>query len=201
MRNILIPLFAALLAAAPAWAAPEIGKTAPRFDVQDIEGNSVSSDKLKGKIVVLEWTNPTCPFVRKHYESHNMQDLQAEAVKKNVIWITVNSGSEGKVGSLNKTEALEQLQTSEATPTHYVLDPEGKLGHLYGAKTTPHMFIIDPKGKIAYMGAIDDDTSTNPAKIGTARNYVREALTEVLAGKPVKTASTQSYGCSVKYAD
>lgn len=200
MRKFVIPALALLLAA-PAWALPEVGRPAPAFDVKDAAGKPVSTESLKGKTVVLEWTNPTCPFVRKHYESRNMQTLQAEAGKQGVVWLTVNSGSEGKVGTLTGNEAIEQAKTSGATPAHYILDTTGELGHLYGAKTTPHMFVIDPKGNIAYMGAIDDDTSTNPAKIGTARNFVRDALAEVAAGKAVKTAATQPYGCGVKYAD
>lgn len=201
MRNYIYALVAAICLSAPAHAAPEIGEAAPAFSVKDIEGNEITNAKLKGKIAVLEWNNPECPFVRKHYDSKNMQQLQSEAKDKEVVWITVNSSSAGKQGALDAKQAREYLASSGATPTHYVLDPEGELGRIYGAKTTPHMFVIDAKGKLAYMGAIDDDSSTNPAKAATAKNYVRDAMTALKAGKPVKTASTQAYGCSVKYAD
>lgn len=201
MRAHLLSALAALLLPGIAFALPAIGQTAPSFTVRDIENKTIKSESLLGSIVVLEWNNPVCPFVKKHYSSNNMQKLQAEATNKGVVWITINSGSAGKTGSLTPAQAHTYIQKANLSSTHYVLDAEGILGRLYGAKTTPHMFVIDKEGKLAYMGAIDSDTAASPANLASADNYVRYALADLAAGKPVKTPSTQSYGCGVKYAD
>ena len=200
MRAFLLSLIITLLPAM-AFALPVIGETAPAFTVKDIDGKTIKSQDLKGKIVVLEWNNPTCPFVHKQYDSNAMQTLQADATKNGTIWITINSSSVGKVGALDAKEAHSYIEKSNMASTHYVLDTDGTLGHLYGAKTTPHMFVIDKAGKIAYMGAIDDDNGVNPANTSTAHNYVRAALTALDAGKPITVSSTQSYGCGIKYAE
>jgi len=200
MRRFLCAL-ALFLVPSAAGALPEIGKAAPDFAAKDITGADVNLAKYKGKIVVLEWNNPLCPFVKKHYNSNNMQTLQSESQDKGVVWIAVNSGGAGKEGAMTAEEAKEYVSYKKLSVSHYLLDPEGKIGHLYGAKTTPHMFVIDAAGKVAYMGAIDDKPTPDPAAIDGAKNYVREAIRSLQAGKPVATSSTQAYGCSVKYAD
>ncbi len=182
-------------------AAPAIGKPAPDFTATAVDGDSVTLSEYKGKIVVLEWNNPGCPFVHKHYDSGNMQKLQSYAVGKGVVWLTINSSASGKQGHMDNALAKDYIDKEKLTATHYILDPAGKIGKLYGAKTTPHMFVIDAKGNVAYMGAIDDNPTPDPAAVKDAKNYVRAAIDDLLAGKPVAVASTQSYGCSVKYAD
>lgn len=192
----------ALLAIMPlsvAQAAPEIGKPAPDFTAAAADGSSVPLSASKGKITVLEWNNPGCPFVRKHYESNNMQQLQAYAKEKGVVWYTVNSGAKGKEGYMDAAQAKEYMAKEHMASAHYLLDPEGKIGHLYGAKATPHMFVIDANGTLVYEGAIDSKASADKADIASAKNYVREAIDDLLAGKKIATPSTQAYGCSVKY--
>lgn len=201
MRRALLTAVFALFLPSMAFALPVIGEPAPAFSLKDTEDRTVSLDKLKGKIVVLEWNNPTCPFVHKHYDSGNMQKLQAEATSKDVVWITVNSGSPGKVGTIDAPQARSYIQKNSLSSSHYILDTDGYLGRLYGAKTTPHMFVIDKDGKLAYMGAIDSDSNINPAVIATADNYVRDAINALNNGTPLKITSTQSYGCGVKYAE
>jgi peroxiredoxin len=201
MRNTLLALAASLLLPFSAAALPAVGETAPAFTVRDIEGTALKSENLKGRTVVLEWHNPACPFVKKHYESGNMQKLQAEATARGVIWITVNSGSAGKVGTLSAKDAREYIGQHNLASSHYVPDTDGRLGRLYGAKTTPHMFVIDQEGRIAYMGAIDSDSSPSAAAIEKSENHVRSALNALAAGRPVPVTSTQAYGCGVKYAD
>lgn len=181
--------------------AAEIGQDAPAFSVKDIDGHSQSLAQYKGKIVVLEWTNPDCPFVRKHYGSGNMQSVQKFALGKGVIWLSVNSGAEGKEGFMDTAAVKAKIAETHAHQTAYILDPEGELGRLYGAKATPHMFVVDKNGKLAYQGAIDDKPTPDPADVKTADNYVKDAITELQDGKPVAVAQTRAYGCSVKYKD
>jgi peroxiredoxin len=181
--------------------AAEVGKQAPDFEVKDINGNTQSLNSYRGKIVVLEWTNPGCPFVKKHYGSNNMQNLQKYATGKGVIWLSVNSSAPDKEGNIDAATAKEKIAAAKAHPTAYILDPEGTLGLKYGAKTTPHMFVIDTNGKLVYAGAIDDTPTPDPEDIKTAKNYVKAAIDELLAGNSVTTAQTKSYGCSVKYKD
>jgi hypothetical protein len=200
MKKI-IALALSLLVAAPAWAAPKIGEPAPEFSAQDISGAAQSLAQYKGKVVVLEWNNPGCPFVKKFYDGGRMQKFQADAVAKGVVWLVVNSSAAGKQGSMTADEAKAQLATWKSTPTAYILDPEGKIGKLYEAKTTPHMYVVDKDGKLAYMGAIDDKPSTDAKDIDGAKNYVFAALDAIAAGKPVENASTTAYGCNVKYKD
>jgi hypothetical protein len=181
--------------------AAETGKPAPAFDVKDIAGHEESLAKYKGKIVVLEWNNPGCPFVKKHYGSGNMQALQKYATGRGVIWLTINSGAPGKQGHMDALEAKAKIVEAGAHQTAYILDPSGTLGLLYGAKTTPHMFVIDSQGRLAYAGAIDDKATPDPEDIKTPHNYVKAAVDALLAGKPVEVAQTKPYGCSVKYKD
>lgn len=190
------------LCCAPANAymeSPKIGKFAPSFTTRDTNGNEVDLKKYLGKIVVLEWTNNECPFVRKHYDSKNMQTLQKEYTAKGVIWLSIVSSANGKQGNVTPKEANEITKDEGATITAKILDEHGVIGHAYNAKTTPSMFIIGKDMKLAYMGAIDDQPSPDPATIKDAKNYVRAALDELLADKNVTTAQTESYGCSVKY--
>lgn len=194
-----LALTAFTLFAAPAFAAPEIGKPAPDFTATDTNGTVVTLSALKGKIVVLEWTNPECPFVVKHYGSGNMQKLQAAAKANGVVWVSVNSSAAGKEGHLDAASANATLVKNKAVPAHLILDSDGKIGKLYDAKTTPHMFVIDAKGNLAYMGAIDDKASVDAADIAGAHNYVTDALAALTAGKAPEVSNTKSYGCGVKY--
>lgn len=200
LRKIAYSAVLIVLTALPLQAA-EVGKPAPAFDVQDINGKEQSLAQYQGKIVVLEWTNPDCPFVRKHYGSGNMQKLQQYALGKSVIWLSINSGAAGKEGSLDAAGAKAKIASTGAHETAYILDPEGALGKLYGAKATPHMFVIDPKGTLVYAGAIDDKPTPDPDDIKTADNYVKDAIDALLAGQPIKVSQTRAYGCSVKYKD
>lgn len=199
MKRPLLSLFlSAMLLAAPAMAAT-VGKPAPDFALSDLHGKPVQLSQLKGKFVVLEWVNPECPFVDKHYSSANMQTLQKEAASKQVAWLTINSTNQSHP-EFKSPEAMRKWMTEHGgAPIATLLDKDGKVGRLYGAKTTPHMYIINPQGELIYAGAIDDKRSTNPDDIKASKNYVRVALNEALAGKPVTTASTTAYGCSVKY--
>jgi hypothetical protein len=195
----LILLSGVLILTAPAIAAPEIGKPAPDFTATDSNGKTVKLSEQRGKIVVLEWTNHDCPFVKKHYGSGNMQALQREAGQQGIVWWSVISSAPGKQGNVTPQEANELTRSRQAAPSAVLLDPEGSIGKLYGARTTPHMYIIDPQGRLVYMGAIDDKPSTNLADVATATNYVRSALQALRQGQPVEPAVTQPYGCSVKY--
>lgn len=187
------------LSAAPALAAPEIGKAAPDFTATDSNGKEHKLSDFKGKIVVLEWNNPECPYVKKHYDAKNMQKLQEEETAKGVVWLTVNSGAEGKQGHLTGDAANAYIADKGAKPTAYLLDGKGEIGKAYDAKTTPHMYVIDQSGNLAYEGAIDDNDSANPADASTAQNYVSAAIDALEAGKPVETSKTKPYGCGVKY--
>lgn len=200
LKKLFCCLILAILPALPLQAA-EIGQTAPAFTVKDIDGKEQSPAQYKGKIVVLEWNNPRCPFVRKHYGSGNMQSLQEYALGKGVVWLTINSSAPGKEGYMDATAAKAKIAETGAHETAYILDPEGALGKLYGAKATPHMFVIDASGKLAYEGAIDNTPTPDPADVKTADNYVKDAINALLAGKKVAVAQTRAYGCSVKYAD
>ena len=201
MRLFKTLAFTACFLAHAAYATPEVGKPAPDFTAKDIEGRTVTLSALKGKNVVLEWNNPGCPFVQKFYGEGEMQRLQKQATAKDTVWLTINSSAAGKQGNITVDEAKKFVADQKATPTHYIQDADGKIGTLYGAKTTPHMFVVDSKGTLAYAGAIDSIASADKADIAKAKNYVTTALDELKAGKPVTTATTQAYGCSVKYAE
>ena len=188
------------MGASAALAQAQPGKPAPDFSAQDSTGKTVKLSDLKGKTVVLEWTNQDCPYVRKHYGGNNMQALQKEAAAKGVVWLTISSSAPGQQGHVNSIEADELTKSRGAAPASFLLDPEGKVGHLYDARTTPHMYVIDKAGVLAYMGAIDDKPTSNLADLKTARPYLKEAVEAVVAGQPVKVASTRAYGCSIKYA-
>jgi len=183
-----------------AFGPAAVGQPAPDFTLTDINGKSVNLKHFRKKYVVLEWINDGCPFVKKHYNSGNMQSLQEEFTKKGVVWIQVSSSASGMQGNHTSEEWKDILKKWNAHPTDLVLDPDGKVGHMYGAKTTPDMYVIGKDGTLLYAGAIDDKPDTDKESIKTAKNYVREALEEVMAGKSVATTTTKPYGCSVKYA-
>lgn len=180
-------------------ADAEIGKPAPDFSGKDTQGKTHSLSTYKGKIVVLEWLNHQCPFVRKHYDGKKMQELQKTYSQKGIIWLSVISSAPGKQGYCTPEEADRLTEENDASPTAVILDSEGEIGRLYGAKTTPHMFIIDKSGKLVYDGAIDDIRSVRIDDLKTATNYVQKALDELLNSKEVSVQTSQPYGCSVKY--
>ena len=183
-----------------AWAAARVGEAAPGFSLGATNGKPVSLADQRGKIVVLEWTNHECPYVRKHYESGNMQSLQKEAVGQGVVWLTVISSAPGTQGHVSTKEAEDLTATRKAGPTAVLFDPAGTVGKAYGATNTPHMYVIDKVGTLIYAGAIDDRPTSRKSDVPGAHNYVRAALQSVAAGQPVKTPVTRAYGCTVKYA-
>jgi peroxiredoxin len=179
--------------------SPAVGTSAPDFSLTDSKGKTQSVSQYKGKYVVLEWFNPECPFVKKHYGSGNMQKLQEEFTAKGVVWLTIDSSAPGKEGNLTAEQANAKMTEWKTKQTALVLDADGKAGQAYGAKNTPHMFVINPEGKIVYEGAIDSKATPNVSDIANSTNYVKVALDESLAGESVTTANTKPYGCSVKY--
>ncbi|MBK6296038.1 MAG: thioredoxin family protein [Rhodoferax sp.] len=185
--------------ASSAFAAPVVGQPAPDFSLTDTAGKLVRLSDFRGKHVVLEWTNPGCPFVRKHYGAGNMQALQREAAAKGVVWLAANS-TEPNSGDYLKPHAACRLDDrAKAAPSATLMDEAGGVGQSYGARTTPHMYIVSPQGTLLYAGAIDSIPSSRVDDIKTATNYVRQSLTEALASKPISTPVTKPYGCSVKY--
>ena len=185
---------------AKAQAGVAVGESAPDFKLNDTRNNPVSLSAYQGKFVVLEWFNPDCPFVRKHYDSGNMQRLQKNYTEKGVVWLSICSSAPGKQGSYSAEQTNEIMTQRGAQSTAILLDTTGEVGHLYDAKTTPHIFIIGPDGKVIYQGAVDSIASTDQTDIPQAENYVESALDAAMAGQPVTVASsTKSYGCSVKY--
>lgn len=201
MRKIFAPVAALAFVSAAAIAAPQIGRPAPNFKLNAANGRAVTLSDYRGKTVVLEWHNPGCPFVQKHYASGNMQRTQAAAARQGVVWLAINSGAPGKQGHMSGTEARALVAQQKARPTAYLLDPKGVVGRGYDAKTTPHMYVIDPRGTLVYAGGIDDKPTADQADIAGARNHVLSALGELQAGKPVSVATSRPYGCSVKYPD
>ena len=174
--------------------AVEVGSPAPDFKLQ---GTSLAS--FKGKVVVLEWLNHGCPFVKKHYSSGNMQALQKKYTAKNIIWLSIISSAPGKQGHVDEKQALSDKELHHSHASHVLVDPTGEVGKLYEAKTTPHMFIVDQKGRLVYQGAIDDKADAEVSSVSSARNYISEALDNLLAGKKIRVPQTKPYGCSVKY--
>ena len=202
MKKLFIAFIASPLAFATsvALAAATVGQPAPAFTAIDTSGKTVSLADFKGKHVVLEWVNPGCPYVVKHYGSANMQGTQKDAVAQGVVWLSVNSTAVVH-GDYKAPAAMAQwMQGHKAAATATLMDADGKLGKAYGARTTPHLYIVDPKGSLVYAGGIDNKPSSNPADVATATNHVKVALNEALAGKAVSQATTRPYGCSVKYS-
>ena len=177
----------------------EIDKPAIDFTLTDTNGNQVSLSDYKGKWVVLEWINYDCPFVKKHYDSGNMQALQTKYTEKDVVWLAICSNKPGSQGNFPVEEIHRRWKAHGSTLTAYLLDEDGKVGRIYGATNTPHMYIVDPEGALVYMGAIDSIPSASKSDIEKADNYVVMALDAVLAGKDVPVKTTKAYGCSVKY--
>ena len=198
--KMLLVTAALALAANSAFAVATVGQPAPAFTVQDSSGKTVSLANFKGKLVVLEWVNPGCPYVVKHYGSANMQGTQKDATTKGVVWLAVNSTSADH-GDYKAPAAMAQwMQGHKAAASATLMDADGKVGRAYGARTTPHLYIVDPKGLLVYAGGIDNKPSINPADIPGATNHVKVALGEALAGKAISQATTRPYGCSVKYS-
>ncbi|MCX7891452.1 MAG: thioredoxin family protein [Burkholderiales bacterium] len=198
MKRFVLGLAALALAAAPALAAT-VGQSAPDFSAPDTAGRAVKLSDFRGQFVVLEWTNPECPYVKRHYDSGNMPSLQKELTGKGVVWLAVNSSSP-ESGEFTPPEAMAKWVAAKGgAPTAVLIDKDGKVGRLYGARTTPHMYVIDPQGRLIYAGAIDDRRFASAEETKAAKNHVRAALGEAMAGKPVSVAATTPYGCSVKY--
>ena len=193
-------LTAGALIASSADASVQTGAPAPAFAVVDTKGATRTLQEFAGRTVVLEWTNRDCPFVRKHYNSGNMQALQREATAAGVVWLSVISSAPGQQGYLSAADADANVHSAHAAPTAVLLDPTGAMGHAYGARNTPHMYIISGEGRLVYQGAIDDRPSANPTSLEGARNYVRAALADIRAGRAVATPETTPYGCTVKYS-
>jgi len=199
MIRVVFALTFALGLSSVSAASPVIGQPAPAFTAVDSNGKPHALADFKGKTVVLEWTNDGCPYVRKHYGSGNMQKVQQDLAAAGAVWLSVISSAPGKQGYVSGTEANELTKSRGARPTAVLLDPAGTIGRAYEAQTTPHMFVIDKAGVLRYVGAIDDQPTTDPSAIAGARNYVREAFAAISSGKQVAEPATDSYGCSVKY--
>jgi len=201
MKTKLILTALTTLAAGALYAAdvPPVGSAAPDFSAPDANGKTQSLSQYKGKYVVLEWFNPECPFVKKHYGSDNMQKLQQEYTSKGVVWLTIDSNAPGSEGNISAEQAKKIMDSWKTKQTALVLDPESKIAKLYGAKNTPNMVIINQDGKIVYEGAIDSKATPNPADIPSSTNYVKSALDESLGGKPISNAQTKPYGCHITY--
>jgi len=193
-------LASGVLLAPPRAQAVHVGSPAPDFTATDTYGKTEQLSEYKGKFVVLEWHNRECPYTKKHYSSGNMQALQKEWTGKGVVWFTVISSAPRQQGYVTAEAENAYVKQMKASPTAVLLDPTGKLGHLYSAKTTPDIFIINPQGILIYDGAIDDKPTTDLEDIARAKNYVSAALEEAMAGKEVAVATSRPYGCSVKYA-
>ncbi|NWF89791.1 MAG: thioredoxin family protein [Ignavibacteriaceae bacterium] len=177
----------------------KLNEAAPNFTLKDSFGKVHSLSDFEGKIVVLEWINYECPFVKKHYNSKNMQNLQTKYTKKDIVWLAICSSAKNKQGNFSNDEINERSKKHGAKFTAYLIDEDGKVGKMYGAKTTPHMYVINKEGKLVYAGGIDDTRSADIDDIETAKNFITAALEELLAGKPVSIQSSKPYGCSVKY--
>ena len=192
-------LLAALLFAAGSALAGTVGQPAPEFTLADVSGKPVKLSDFRGRYVVLEWVNPECPYVEKHYGSANMQGLQKEFTSKNSVWLAINSTREGHYEYYPPQKMAGWMKEVGGAPSATLLDPTGKVGRAYQARTTPHMYVIDPQGKLIYAGAIDDSRWASQSETKNAKNHVRAALGEAMAGKQVSVAATSPYGCSVKY--
>jgi peroxiredoxin len=199
MNNILKSTLALIIAAGTAVAAPQVGQPAPEFTLTDSNGTSHNLSDFKGKFVVLEWLNHGCPFVQKHYDGGNMQGLQKEYTGKDVVWLSIVSSAPGKQGHMSPEETNKTKEEKGSAATAILIDEDGTVGKLYDAKVTPELYVINPEGVLVYMGAIDDKKSVDAADVAGAKNYVKQALDEAMAGQPVSEPSTTAYGCSVKY--
>ena len=200
IRSLLLAGFCSGFAVGAVAKTAEVGQPAPDFTLTDIAGTTHQLSAYRGKTVVLEWVNPECPIVQKHYNrSGNIPKLQKAAAADGVVWLSINSAAPGKQGDYDVTEVATWMQRVGAAPTAYFRDPAGTVGKLYGARNTPHLFVIDARGTLVYEGAIDSIRSADPADIARAENCVTAALTALKAGRPVSPSATQPYGCLVKY--
>jgi hypothetical protein len=203
-RRLILSAAVAVAAAAilpmQAQAAPVVGQAAPDFTLNDADGRAHRLSDYRGSIVVLEWNNPQCPYVRKHYGSGTMQKLQRDMTRDKVIWLRIDSAAKGMDGYLEPAAAKALAATDGSAQTAFLLDPTGAVGKTYGATTTPDMVVIDGNGVLQYMGAIDNAPSADPETLANARSYVREAVAEIEAGKPVSQPITRPYGCGIRYA-
>ena len=197
--SLSVAAMAAVSLASPLAAAQKNGAIAQDFKLTDVNGQTVQLSQFRGKTVILEWHNPGCPFVSKHYGSGNMQATQKAAREQGAIWLTINSGAEGKQGHMTGAEAKALIARQNIQSTDYLLDPKGLVGKAYGARTTPHLYIIDGSGILVYQGGIDDRPTANTADIKDARNHVLAALREMRSGNKISVAQSRPYGCSVKY--
>jgi peroxiredoxin len=205
-RNLIIGSAALAVAAGAGFtfmgsaeASVATGAQAPAFSVRDASGATRTLTEFRGRTIILEWTNNACPYVRKHYDAGAMQALQREATADGAVWLQVISSAPGEQGHLDGPGALARVRADNAAPTAALLDPTGVMGRAYGARNTPQMFIIGPDGRVLYQGAIDDRPSARPQSLEGANNYVRAALADLEAGRPVRVAETTPYGCTVKY--
>ena len=202
MRKLLVAgLLAGLVASPllPSFAGVATGDDAPAFTLTDTQGKAHSLSDFEGKYVVLEWVSFQCPFVKKHYDSGNMQKLQKEFADKGVVWLSICSSAPGNAGYAEADKINEMLAEKKTAQAAYLVDSDGTVGKAYGAKTTPHMFVVSPDGKVIYQGAIDDNPAPDPEVIPESKNYVVEALTAAMSGQEVAKATTKPYGCGVKY--
>lgn len=200
LKQLILPILIIALFSSMALAKElKVGKKAPNFTLTDVDGKEHNLKDYRGKYVVLEWINYDCPFVKKHYNSGNMQSLQKKYTAKDVVWLAINSSAPGKQGNFDNAEIKRRSAEHDAAFTAYLKDEDGRVGKWYGAKTTPHMFVVNPKGRIAYMGGIDNIKSTKVEDVAKATNYVAAALDAALAGDKIAMTSSKPYGCGVKY--
>ncbi|MFA7326126.1 MAG: redoxin domain-containing protein [Candidatus Kapaibacterium sp.] len=203
MKKLSIVLALMLFATTAMFASEtaKVGSKAPEFTLKDTKGVEHKISDFAGKYVVLEWVNYDCPFVKKHYESENMQNLQREFTKKGVIWLSICSSAKGKQGNFTKSEIEKKRKDFKSAETAYLIDESGEVGKLYNAKVTPDMVIINPSQEVIYLGAIDNIPSTDKSDIDKADNYVLQALNSAMNGKTVKVKSSKPYGCGIKYSN
>ncbi len=199
-RYLMLTALLAGLTGAPALlAAPAVGQAAPDFSLPDTSGKPVRLSDFQGRHVVLEWVNPGCPYVRKHYQSSNMQGTQKEVTGQGVVWLAINSTENASVDYLPPEQMGRWMQTQQAAATRTLMDEDGSVGKAYGARTTPHMYIVDPKGTLIYAGGIDSIPSSRIDDIKSAVNHVKQGVRQALAGQAIAPANTRPYGCSIKY--
>ena len=196
-RTLLI--LSTLSFAAAIQAAPSVGQPAPEIALKDAGGKTVKLSDYRGKYVVLEWTNPGCPYVKKHYNSGNMAATQQDAAAKGAVWLSVNSTEKGHFDYMEPARLAAWQKERKLQAAATLMDEDGVAGKAYGARTTPHMYIVDPQGRLVYAGGIDSIPSNNTDDIKQAVNYVKQGLGEAVAGKPISAATTRPYGCSIKY--
>jgi peroxiredoxin len=199
-RSLLAGTAALALAPLPVFGAADVDKAAPLFTAVDSNGKTHVLESYRGRIVVLETTNHDCPYVAKHYRAGNMQAQQKEAAARGIVWLTVASSAAGEQGHVTPAQANELTARRGAAPAALLLDPQSKVARAYGASVTPHMYVIDAQGTLVYKGGIDSLATTDINDIPRATQYVRVALVELQAGKPVSQASTRAYGCTLKYS-